>query len=87
MILRNGSAFPPMPRGGGRSDHSDMAQSTQILMAHLTLGQVLPSLTAGVAASLMVRLGAAEKQLVVRARPKCAACGRRRTRRGCGCSP
>jgi hypothetical protein len=53
---------------------------------HLTIDQVTPSIAAAVAGWLMVRAGAGKGMIALRAPSRCAACGRRRTRRGCECT-
>ena len=55
-------------------------------MIHLTLGQSFATLSAGLAAWLMVRAGTGKQQLVARTRPRCASCGRKRTNRPCACT-
>jgi hypothetical protein len=53
---------------------------------HLTIQGATPSIGAAIAAWLMVRAGTSKGMLAVRAPSRCAACGRRRTRRGCDCT-
>jgi hypothetical protein len=53
---------------------------------HLTMQQVTPTMVAAIAGWLMVRAGAGKKMIALRTPSRCAACGRRRTRRGCDCT-
>jgi len=56
------------------------------MLMHLTMAQTAPAIVAAVAGWLMVRAGAAKRMVAVRTPSRCAACGRRRTRRGCDCT-
>jgi hypothetical protein len=61
-------------------DHRDMQSM------HLTIQQTTPTIAAAIAGWLMVRAGASKKMIALRTPSRCAACGRRRTRRGCDCT-
>jgi hypothetical protein len=68
-----------MRRGARRGDHRGMVM-------HLTTAQTAPAIAAAVAGWLMVRAGVTKGMVAVRTPSRCAACGRRRTRRGCDCT-
>jgi hypothetical protein len=53
---------------------------------HLTVQGATPSIAAAIAAWLMVRAGTSKGMIAVRVPVRCAACGRRRVRRGCSCT-
>jgi hypothetical protein len=55
-------------------------------MIHLTSPQTMPVIAAALAGWLMVRAGASKRLLSLRTPARCAACGRRRTARGCDCT-
>jgi hypothetical protein len=52
----------------------------------LTMQQTTPAMVAAIAGWLMVRAGTGKNMLALRAPSRCAACGRRRNRRGCDCT-
>jgi hypothetical protein len=52
----------------------------------LAIQQTTPALAVALAGWLMVRAGASKRMLALRTPARCAACGRRRTRRGCSCT-
>jgi hypothetical protein len=55
-------------------------------MIHLINEESMPAIAAAVAGWLMVRAGAGKQLLTLRTPARCAACGRRRTGGGCGCT-
>jgi hypothetical protein len=55
-------------------------------MLHLTLQETMPSIAAGVAGWLMIHAGVSKQLLAKHTPARCAACGRRRTARGCRCT-
>ena len=55
-------------------------------MTRFTLEQSLGLISAVVVSWLMVRTGVAKHQLVIRARGRCAACGRRLRNGACPCT-
>jgi hypothetical protein len=55
-------------------------------MIQLTSQQTMPAIAAAVAGWLMVRAGTSKRLLTLRTPARCAACGRRRTTRGCRCT-
>jgi hypothetical protein len=55
-------------------------------MIHLTSQQTMPAIAAVVAGWLMVHAGTSKRLLTLRTPARCAACGRRRTGRGCDCT-
>jgi hypothetical protein len=56
-----------------------------LALMHLTISVAAPSIAAAIA-WLMVRAGTSKGMLAVRVPVRCAACGRRRGRRGCSCA-
>jgi hypothetical protein len=52
----------------------------------LTIQQTTPAIVAALAGWLMVRAGASKRMVALRTPPRCAACGRRRTKRTCDCT-
>jgi hypothetical protein len=55
-------------------------------MMHMTLTQTFGAISTGAAAWLMVRAGASQGLVKIRAPEKCASCGRRRLARRCPCT-
>ena len=55
-------------------------------MIQLTSQQTMPAIAAAVAGWLMVRAATSKGLLTLRTPARCAACGRRRTARGCDCT-
>lgn len=78
------AASCPQPFGVS-ADAVARAQGDHDVM-HLTINQMTPSIAAAVAGWLMVRAGAGKGMIALRAPSRCAACGRRRVRRGCDCT-
>jgi hypothetical protein len=67
-----------MRRNARNGDH--------LVVTQLTIQHTTPAIAAAIAGWLMVRAGASKGMLAVRVLSRCAACGRRRNRRGCDCT-
>jgi hypothetical protein len=61
------------------------ARGTLVAM-HLTMAQTFSAVSTFAIAWTMVRLGVSKGALHVKVADRCAACGRRRTRRRCPCA-